>query len=180
MRLLLAYMYAMPGKKLTFMGIEFGQWSEWNHESSLDWHLVDETMHDGLSRWTGEPEPGHPRREALARAGFRPGPASPGSTPAIPSRASQLPAPEHEGRAAHPVFNFTPVPRYNYQIGAPLPGRWLELLNSDAPIYGGSGQGNLGAVDAAPVAAPRAPAQPDPDLASSWRGLLETGPGPNR
>src|SRR5260370_7522185 len=49
------------------------------------------------------------------------------------------------------VFNFTPVPRHNYQIGVPLPGRWLELLNSDAPIYGGSGQGNLGGVDAAPI-----------------------------
>jgi 1,4-alpha-glucan branching enzyme len=49
------------------------------------------------------------------------------------------------------VFNFTPVPRHNYQIGVPLPGRWLELVNSDAPIYGGSGQGNLGGVDAAPI-----------------------------
>src|SRR5260370_14184540 len=83
------------------------------------------------------------------------------------------------------VFNFTPVPRHNYQIGVPLPGRWLELLNSDAPIYGGSGQGNMGGVDAAPigkhgpldsVSLPLPPfgaifLKPDPHHTLAWCGL---------
>ncbi len=151
MRLLLAYMYALPGKKLLFMGIEFGQWSEWNHETSLDWHLVDETLHDGLSRWTGdlnrvlrEEKPMH--ELDFDPAGFAWIDASDSEQSVISFLRRST-----KDELLMAVFNFTPVPRYNYQVGAPLPGRWLELLNSDAPIYGGSGQGNLGAVDAAPI-----------------------------
>jgi 1,4-alpha-glucan branching enzyme len=151
MRLLLAYMYAMPGKKLLFMGIEFGQWSEWNHEASLDWHLVDESMHDGLSRWTGDLNRVLREEKALHELDFDPaGFAWIDASDAEQSVISFLRR-STKDELLIAVFNFTPVPRYNYQIGAPLPGRWLEMLNSDAPIYGGSGQGNLGAVDAAPV-----------------------------
>jgi len=151
MRLLLAYMYAMPGKKLLFMGIEFGQWSEWNHEASLDWHLVDETMHDGLSRWTGDLNRVLREEKPLHELDFDP--AGFAWIDASDSEQSVISFLRRSSRdeLLITVFNFTPVPRYNYQIGVPLPGRWLELLNSDAPIYGGSGQGNLGAVEAAPV-----------------------------
>jgi 1,4-alpha-glucan branching enzyme len=151
LRLLLAYMYAMPGKKLLFMGAEFGQWREWNHDDSLDWHLVDQPMHDGVSRWTGDLNRLMRDEKALHELDFDPagfswidGTDAEQSVISFIRRSSQ-------DEMIVAAFNFTPVPRYNYQIGAPLPGRWLEVLNSDAPIYGGSGQGNLGGVDAAPI-----------------------------
>ena len=151
LRLLLAYMYAMPGKKLLFMGAEFGQWREWNHDGSLDWHLVDQPMHDGVSRWTGDLNRLMRDEKALHELDFDPagfswidGTDAEQSVISFIRRSSQ-------DEMIVTAFNFTPVPRFNYQIGAPLPGRWLEVLNSDAPIYGGSGQGNLGGVDAAPI-----------------------------
>jgi len=151
MRLLLAYMYAMPGKKLLFMGIELGQWTEWNHEASLDWHLVDDSMHDGLSRWTGDLNRVLREEKPLHELDFDPaGFAWVDASDSEQSVISFLRR-STKDELLMAVFNFTPVTRYNYQVGAPLPGRWLELLNSDAPIYGGSGQGNLGAVEAAPV-----------------------------
>jgi 1,4-alpha-glucan branching enzyme len=151
LRLLFAYMYAMPGKKLLFMGGEFGQWNEWNHESSLDWHLLEQPMHGGLSRWTGDLNRVMRDEKALHELDFDPAGFSwIDWTDAEQSVISFLRR-SSQGELLIAAFNFTPVPRYNYQIGAPLPGRWLELLNSDAPIYGGSGQGNMGGVDAAPV-----------------------------
>jgi len=151
LRLLLAYMYAVPGKKLLFMGAEFGQWNEWNHEASLDWHLLDEPMHDGLSRWTGDLNRVMREEKPLHELDFDPaGFAWIDITDAEQSVISFMRRSSRDELIVA-VFNFTPVPRHNYQIGVPLPGRWLELLNSDAPIYGGSGQGNLGGVDAAPV-----------------------------
>ena len=151
LRLLLAYMYAMPGKKLLFMGAEFGQWSEWNHDASLDWHLLDQPMHDGVSRWTGDLNRLMRDEKPLHELDFDPagfswidGTDAEQSVISFIRRSSQ-------DEMIVAAFNFTPVPRQNYQIGAPLPGRWLEVLNSDAPIYGGSGQGNLGGVDAAPI-----------------------------
>jgi 1,4-alpha-glucan branching enzyme len=151
LRLLLAYMYAVPGKKLLFMGAEFGQWTEWNHEASLDWHLLDEPMHDGLSRWTGDLNRVMREEKPLHELDFDPaGFAWIDITDAEQSVISFMRRSSRDELIVA-VFNFTPVPRHNYQIGVPLPGRWLELLNSDAPIYGGSGQGNLGGVDAAPI-----------------------------
>ena len=151
LRLLLAYMYAVPGKKLLFMGAEFGQWSEWNHEASLDWHLLDEPMHDGLSRWTGDLNRVMREEKPLHELDFDPaGFAWIDITDAEQSVISFMRRSSRDELIVA-VFNFTPVPRHNYQVGVPLPGRWLELLNSDAPIYGGSGQGNLGGVEAAPI-----------------------------
>ncbi len=151
LRLLLAYMYAVPGKKLLFMGAEFGQWGEWNHEASLDWHLLDEPMHDGLSRWTGDLNRVMRDEKPLHELDFDPaGFAWIDITDAEQSVISFMRRSSND-ELIIAVFNFTPVPRHNYQIGVPLPGRWLELVNSDAPIYGGSGQGNLGGVDAAPI-----------------------------
>ena len=151
LRLLLAYMYAVPGKKLLFMGAEFGQWSEWNHEASLDWHLLDEPMHDGLSRWTGDLNRVMRDEKPLHELDFDPaGFAWIDITDAEQSVISFMRRSSRDELIVA-VFNFTPVPRHNYQVGVPSPGRWLELLNSDAPIYGGSGQGNLGGVEAAPI-----------------------------
>ncbi len=151
LRLLLAYMYAMPGKKLLFMGIEFAQWSEWDHEKSLDWHLTDEPMHGGMSRLTGDLNRVMREEKALHELDFDPaGFAWIDASDAEQSVISFVRRGSGDEMLVA-AFNFTPVPRHNYQIGAPVGGHWLEILNSDAPIYGGSGQGNLGGVDAAPV-----------------------------
>jgi 1,4-alpha-glucan branching enzyme len=152
MRLLFAWMYAQPGKKLLFMGNEFGQWDEWDVESSLDWHLLNYAPHAGLSHWVGDLNRVLREENALHEIDFD------------PAGFSWIDASDNEQsvvsvlrRGSGPsdlliaAFNFTPVPRHNYQIGAPLGGHWRELLNSDAPMYGGSGQGNLGGVDASPV-----------------------------
>ena len=108
-------------------------------------------MHGGLSRWTGDLNRVMREEKPLHELDFDPaGFAWIDWTDAEQSVISFLRR-STQDELLIAAFNFTPVPRHNYQIGAPLPGRWLELLNSDAPIYGGSGQGNLGGVDAAPV-----------------------------
>ncbi len=152
LRLLYGYMYAQPGKKLLFMGGEFGQWREWDHEQSLDWHLLDNPMHGGLRLWVGDLNRVLREEKALHEMDFEPGGFSwIDCTDADQSVVSLL----RRGRLASDVvvgiFNFTPVPRHNYQIGVPQAGWWRELLNGDAPVYGGSGQGNLGGVEAVPV-----------------------------
>ena len=152
LRLLYAWMYAQPGKKLMFMGGEFGQWNEWDVESSLDWHLLNHAPHAGLSHWVGDLNRVLREENALHEIDFD------------PSGFSWIDASDNEQSVVSVLrkgsgpndlliaaFNFTPVPRHNYQIGAPKGGHWRELLNSDAPMYGGSGQGNLGGVDASPV-----------------------------
>src|SRR6516225_8939090 len=138
LRLLFAWMYAQPGKKLLFMGGEFGQWREWDVESSLDWHLLDHPMHAGLRLWVGDLNRVLREEKALYELDFDPAGFSwIDVTDADQSVVSLI----RRGRAPSDVlvavFNFTPVPRHNYQIGVPFGGRWLELLNSDAPLYGG-------------------------------------------
>jgi 1,4-alpha-glucan branching enzyme len=152
LRLLYSWMYAQPGKKLLFMGGEFGQWSEWDVEKSLDWHLLDQPMHGGLRLWVGDLNRILREEKALHELDFDPAGFS--WIDANDTENSVLSL-IRRGRSSDDIlvaiFNFTPVPRINYQIGVPKAGRWTELLNSDAPLYGGSGQGNLGAVDAMPV-----------------------------
>jgi len=152
LRLLYGYMYAQPGKKLLFMGGEFGQWREWDHEQSLDWNLLDNPMHSGLRLWVGDLNRVLREEKALHEMDFEPGGFSwIDCTDADQSVVSLI----RRGRLASDlvvgIFNFTPVPRYNYQVGVPQSGWWRELLNGDAPVYGGSGQGNLGGVEAVPV-----------------------------
>jgi 1,4-alpha-glucan branching enzyme len=152
LRLLYGYQYAQPGKKLLFMGGEIGQWREWNSNTSLDWHLLKEPAHQGLQRWVRDLNTfyrGEPALHQLdcEQAGFE----WIDCNDAEQSVISFL----RKGRSPNDqllvVCNFTPVPRYNYRVGAPQRGRWEEVLNSDAPLYGGSGQGNMGGVNAAPV-----------------------------
>jgi len=152
LRLLYGFMFSHPGKKHLFMGCEFGQWSEWNHDASLDWHLLESPFHGGLKRWVRDlntfyrGQPSMHEGDATA-AGFE-----------------WVDCKDHQRsilsfiRRAHNydditlvVCNFTPVPQQNYRIGVPWEGFWKEVLNSDAPMYGGSGQGNLGGLQAAPL-----------------------------
>jgi 1,4-alpha-glucan branching enzyme len=152
LRLLLGYMFVQPGKKLLFMGGEFGQWGEWNHDTSIDWHLLQQPRHAGLARWVRDLNTfyrGQPPLHELdcESAGFT----WIDCNDAENSVISFIRVGRQAGDEAAVVLNFTPVPRHNYRIGVTRGGQWEEVLNSDAPLYGGSGQGNFGGVTAAPV-----------------------------
>ncbi len=154
LRLLLGYMWGHPGKKLLFMGCEFGQYREWNHESSLDWHLLAQPLHAGLQKWMADLNRVYTAQPALHTMDFRgEGFEWLDRTDHARSVLSFLRWDAAHCRPVLVVCNFTPVPRHNYRCGVPLPGRWQELLNSDSRHYGGSGQGNLGGIEAAPVTA---------------------------
>jgi 1,4-alpha-glucan branching enzyme len=149
LRALYGYMWAHPGKKLLFMGGEFAQEREWNFETSLDWHLLDDAGHAGVQSlvrdlnaiykdtpalwqrdfeheafWWVEANDADNNVFAFARAGTDPG--------------DRLVC----------VMNLAPVPRHGYRLGLPGGGRWVERLNTDAGPYGGSNVGNLGGVRA--------------------------------
>jgi 1,4-alpha-glucan branching enzyme len=152
LRLLFGYMYMQPGKKLLFMGGEFGQWNEWNHESSLDWHLLQYPSHAGLQRWVEDLNRLYRNEPALYEMDTHPaGFEWIDCNDAHASVISCL----RRGRTTNDlllvVCNFTPLPRLNYRVGAPRGGFWHEVRNSDARDYGGSGHGNLGGVEAAPI-----------------------------
>ena len=152
LRLLLGYMYAQPGKKLLFMGGEFGQRNEWYHEASLDWHVLKNPLHAGLKRWVEDLNRVYRNEPALHELDLD----SEGfewidCNDAEQSTLSMMRNGRSEEGSLLIVCNFTPVPRHNYRVGAPKGGIWTELLNSDARDYGGSGQGSLGHVEAAPV-----------------------------
>ncbi|HJT79363.1 MAG TPA: 1,4-alpha-glucan branching protein GlgB [Gemmataceae bacterium] len=152
LRLLYGYMWTQPGKKLLFMGGDFGQWNEWNHDTSLDWHLLQWPPHQGLQRWVRDLNTFYRGEPALHEhdcdpAGFEWIDCNDWEQ----SMLSYLRKGKGPGEVVVVVCNFTPVPRHNYRVGVPFGGRWEEILNSDAPLYGGSGQGNLGGVHAAPV-----------------------------
>jgi 1,4-alpha-glucan branching enzyme len=150
LRLLMGLMFAQPGNKLLFMGCEFGQWQEWNHDASLDWHLLDEPSHRGVQRWLRDLNTTYRGVPALHQLDFESGGFewvdcndSDNSTLCFLRKAKTA-----EDCPVVVALNFTPVPRHDYRVGVPLGGRWDEILNSDAPLYGGSGQGNLGGVEA--------------------------------
>ena len=148
LRALYAFMWAHPGKKLLFMGNEIAQEQEWSEERSLDWHLLEAPGHagvqslvrdlnrayrdtpalyerdyDGTAFWWLEPNDAEASVFAFARIG------------------------EDARKPLVFVANLTPIPREGYRVGLPVPGRWRELINTDAGSYGGSGLGNLGGVD---------------------------------
>src|SRR6266850_6253877 len=148
LRLLYANQWSLPGKKLLFMGGEFGQWREWAHESSLDWHLTSDPAHAGIQQLISDLN-GVMRREGalhqldVKAEGFEWVDANDSNQ----SVASYL----RKGKSGAPVLvvlNYTPVVRRGYRVGVPRGGEWRELLNSDAPLYGGSGVGNFGTVRA--------------------------------
>jgi 1,4-alpha-glucan branching enzyme len=152
LRLLLAYMFSSPGKKLLFMGAELAQWEEWRHDESLPWHALDDPNRRAFSRLLAALNEAYRNEPALHAldcdpAGFE----WIDTNDADRSVISYLrKSPDGKEQIAV-VCNFTPVPRYNYRIGAPRGGFWRELLNTDAHEHGGSGQGNMGGVEASPV-----------------------------
>ncbi|HEV8241665.1 MAG TPA: 1,4-alpha-glucan branching protein GlgB [Thermoanaerobaculia bacterium] len=168
LRLLFAWQHAQPGKKLLFMGGEFGQRREWNHDRSLDWHLLDSPMHRGVQRLVGDLNRlyrGEPAMHELDcdPDGFEWIDANDSEQSVVSLLRYAKPKgvstqgeanPNGEtkrGEAVMAVLNFTPIVRRNYRVGAPRGGFWREVLNTDAKHYGGSGQGNLGGVEAAPI-----------------------------
>lgn len=149
LRLLLGYMYAQPGKKLLFMGGEFGQWDEWDHDRGLDWYLLEHASHSGMQRWVKDLNATYRAQPALH--GLDCDPAGFGWIDANDSEQSVisfLRLGRNSGECVAVVCNFTPVVRDGYDIGVPIGGVWDEILNSDASEYGGSGQGNWGQVQA--------------------------------
>jgi 1,4-alpha-glucan branching enzyme len=149
LRLLFGDQFAQPGKKLLFMGDEFAQIREWNHETSLDWHLLNDAMHRGVQRWVRDLNTLYRGEPALYERDAEPhGLDWVDCSDSGQSVVSLMRVGFDPDRAVVFVFNFTPVPRAGYRIGMPWGGRWTEILNSDASLYGGSGQGNLGGADA--------------------------------
>jgi len=152
LRLLLGYMYAQPGKKLLFMGGEFGQWWEWDHERSLEWHLTQYQRHAQVQRWVEDLNRLYTSEPALYELDFEPvGFEWIDAGDFEQSAVSFI----RRGRSTDDIFlivsNLTPVTRFNYRLGVPYDGLWKEILNGDAREYGGSGQGNLGGVKAAAI-----------------------------
>jgi 1,4-alpha-glucan branching enzyme len=154
LRTLYGYMYGHPGKKLLFMGSEFGQWREWNHDRSLDWHLLDFPSHAGLRSYVQALNWHYHAEPALHQVDFD------------PSGFRWIDCNDNENSVVSivryaksrsdfvvMVFNFTPVPRMEYRIGVPEPGWYAELLNSDADVFGGGNVGNGGGVATEPIAA---------------------------
>lgn len=145
LRLLLGYQYTSPGKKLLFMGCEFGQWIEWNENNSLDWHILEYPTHQGVQQWVADINKLYRNEPALYEydcngQGYE----------WIDCQDSEQSILCFMRKGKEPkdyvlvVCNFTPVPRWNYRVGVPHGGFWKELLNSDGLIYGGSDMGNMG------------------------------------
>ncbi len=149
LRALFGYMYGQPGKKLLFMGGEIAQWREWNHETSLDWHLLHHWPHAGMQHWVRDLNHYYKQTSALWECDFEPfGFDWIDVHDADNSVVSFVRRGRHTKKVVLVVCNFTPVPRHNYRVGVPRPGFWREVLNSDAGMYGGSGIGNLGGLEA--------------------------------
>ncbi len=152
LRLLYGFMFGHPGKKLLFMGGEFGQRSEWNHDTSLDWHLLQYPFHSGLLRWVRDLNTFYRGQPSMFEidfdyTGFE-------WVDCSDSRRSVvcfLRKGRNPADVTLFVCNFTPVPEHNYRVGVPFGCHWHEVLNSDATLYGGSGQGNIGGAGAVPL-----------------------------
>jgi len=151
LRSLYGYMFAHPGKKLLFMGCEFGQWREWNYDTSLDWHLLEYAEHLGLQQWVQDLNHTYQHESSLHEvdfdyAGFQ----------WVDCCDNENSVMSFLRRAKNPddfsliVTNFTPVPRLDYRIGVPEGGWYRELLNSDSARYSGSNMGNGGGAHAEP------------------------------
>ncbi|MEM2095478.1 MAG: 1,4-alpha-glucan branching protein GlgB [Candidatus Caldarchaeum sp.] len=151
LRLLYGYMYSFPGKKLLFMGGEFGQWDEWSHTKQLDWPLTSHEQHAGLQRLVHDLNHVYRSEPALHELD-----ADPQGLEVVDFSDFEQSVVSYIRKAGCSedqilvVLNFTPVPRLGYRLGVPAPGLWRELVNTDAREYGGSGVGNLGGVEAEP------------------------------
>jgi 1,4-alpha-glucan branching enzyme len=152
LRAMFGYMFMQPAKKLLFMGGEIGQRNEWYHERSLDWHLLAYAPHQGNQRWVEDLNRTYRAEPALHEldnnpAGFE----WIDCSDADNSTITFLRKARSTEDVVQVTCNFTPVPRPNYRVGCPRGGYWAEILNSDATLYGGSGWGNVGGLQAVPV-----------------------------
>jgi 1,4-alpha-glucan branching enzyme len=151
-RLLFAYMYALPGKKLLFMGSEFAQLNEWNHDASLDWHLLHYDRHSSMRLLLGDLNNLYRTQAAFHTCEY-----TPASFEWIDVHDAEknvlsfIRKSRSESELIVVVCNFSPIPRDSYRIGVPLKGFWKEILNTDAKLYGGTGRGNFGGVDTFPI-----------------------------
>ncbi|MDR3230053.1 MAG: 1,4-alpha-glucan branching protein GlgB [Synergistaceae bacterium] len=149
LRLLLGFMWTHPGKKLLFMGCEFGQGLEWNHNTALEWHLLNMPEFQGIRQWVRDLNDALRRYPALYERDFTPdGFRWIDCSDWQKSIIAFLRRGEADGEYLLAVCNFTPAPRDGYRTGVPQPGFWKEILNSDASVYGGSGLGNSGGMEA--------------------------------
>ncbi|MGF1480723.1 MAG: 1,4-alpha-glucan branching protein GlgB [Cyanophyceae cyanobacterium] len=148
LRSLFGYMYAQAAKKLLFMGSEFGQWAEWSHDRSLDWHLLEFPFHSGLQQWVADLNQLYRSEPALHELDCEPAGFEWVDCEDYHNSVVSLLRRGKSTDAILAVCNFTPQPRYSYRIGVPQGGFWRELLNSDAQEYGGSNVGNYGGVEA--------------------------------
>ena len=159
LRLLYGWMFGHPGKKLLFMGNELGQPDEWRHDQSLDWHLLDRPLHRGLQRWVGDLNRLYRQEAALHAMENEPGTlAWTDRGLACPGVLSFLRSGPTETAPLLFVCNFSARTLIDHHVGVPVPGRWVECLNSDGAAYGGRDLGNLGGSDAAPTPVGRWPA----------------------
>jgi len=152
LRAYFGFMWSHPGKKLIFMGCEFGQWREWNHDIGLDWFLLDSPAHRGVQTLLRDLNVAYRRYPALHMRDTEPG----GFRWVVIDDAEQsVFAYLRIGGEGDPpvlaVCNFTPLPRYEYRLGVPLTGAWQEIVNTDSALYGGSNMGNSGQVVAEAV-----------------------------
>lgn len=154
LRLLFGYMYGHPGKKLLFMGGEFGQWKEWNHDESLEWYVLQYPFHHGIQKWVKDLNHFYKTEPAMYELDFSiegfEWIDSHGWEESIISFVRKC---KNTGEIILVVCNFTSIPRYNYRVGIPRGGFWREVLNSDAEIYGGSGCGNFRGVETTTIPA---------------------------
>jgi 1,4-alpha-glucan branching enzyme len=154
LRTLYAFMYLHPGKKLLFMGNEFGQAREWNHDMSLDWHLLDDPLHEGIRRFVADLNRLYRDEPSLYEVDFQPSGFEWIDCNDYESSVISL---VRRGREAGDwlaaVINWTPIVRTGYRVGVPEPGYYAEILNTDAAHYGGGNVGNLGGLhtDAVPA-----------------------------
>jgi 1,4-alpha-glucan branching enzyme len=165
LRALLAYMWAHPGKQLLFMGSEFGQSAEWSEETGLDWPALGDQRHAGVQRLVADLNRLYAASPALWRLDTSPEGFSwidandaagnvlsflrfAGDGADWPARQSGRQSGRGGAAQLACVANFSGEPHYGYLVGLPAAGRWREVINTDAEVYGGSGVGNLGAIDA--------------------------------
>lgn len=152
LRTLYGYMFAQPGKKHIFMGGEFGQWKEWDHDQGLDWNVLENKLHRNLQHYVRHIHKIYKEESALWEIDH-----DPSGFEWIDFHDWGNSVVSFIRRGKNPnnhlicVFNFTPVPRYSYRVGAPSDAFYQEILNSDSSYYGGSNLGNSGGVKAEPV-----------------------------
>jgi 1,4-alpha-glucan branching enzyme len=154
LRLFLGYMYSHPGKKLLFMGAEFGQWKEWNHDESMEWHALEYPSHQGIQSWVRDLNHLYRNESALHELDFSEDGFEWIDFHDWEQSIISFIRKNKSAKETILIFcNYTSVPRYDYRVGVPHGGYWKEILNSDSDIYGGSGCGNSGGVEAEPIPA---------------------------